>query len=137
MSAWWPEPSAGDIVWCMFPYLPDLAPGRKPRPVLVVKIFDDEAPEYGVLAAYGTSQKVGSLLAGEFAIRTQTDQTAYRLAGLSYDTKFSFNQTFILPYNDTWFKPPPVAAFGNTPKLGLLHPALTARVSRAWQASKS
>lgn len=135
VGIWWPKPSAGDIVWCMFPYLPDLAPGRKPRPVLVVKVFDDHAPDYGVLAAYGTSQKLDRLLAGEFAIRTLTDQAAYRLAGLSFDTKFSFNQTFVLPYNDAWFKPPPVAAFGNTPKLGLLHPALTTRVSQAWLAS--
>lgn len=137
MALWWPEPTAGDIVWCMFPYLPDLAPGRKPRPVLIVKIFDDEAPEYGVLAAYGTSQKVDKLVAGEFAIRIHTDQAAYRLAGLSYNTKFSFNQTFVLPYNDTWFKIPPTAARGSTPKLGLLHPALTIRVASAWQSSKT
>lgn len=71
MSARWSSPPAGDIVWCMFPYLPDLASGRKPRPVLVVKIFDDEAPGYGVLIPYGTSQKVAILLAGEFAIRTK------------------------------------------------------------------
>lgn len=121
----------------MFPYLPDLASDRKPRPVLIVKIPDDEAPGYGVFVPYGTSQKVASLLAGEFAIRSQTDQTAYRLAVFSYDTKFSFNQTFILPHNQNWLKPPPVSAFGNMPKLGLLHPALTARVSRAWPASKS
>ena len=122
-------------MWCMFPYLPDLAPGRKPRPVLIVKIFDNEAPEYGVLAAYGTSQKVDKILSGEFAIKQLADQAEYQLAGLSFDTKFSFNQTFTLPYNDTWFKPPPVAKFGNTPKLGLLHPALTARVAAAWKAS--
>lgn len=135
-EVWWPEPSAGDIVWCMFPYLPALAPGRKPRPVLIVKIFDDEAPEYGALVAYGTSQKLNRLLAGEFAVTKQTDPAAYSLAGLSFDTKFSFNQTFVLPYNNTWFKSPPAAAFGNTPKLGLLHPALATRASRAWQASK-
>ena len=136
MSVWWPKPSAGDIVWCMFPYLPDLAPGSKPRPVLIVKMFDDEAPEYGVLVAYGTSQKVDILSAGEFAIRQMTDQAAFQVAGLSLDTKFSFNQTFMLPYTDAWFKPPPVAKFGNTPKLGLLHPALTARVAAAWKAAK-
>ena len=135
MTVWWPKPSAGDIVWCMFPYLPDLAPGSKPRPVLIVKIFDDEAPEYGVLVAYGTSQKVDKLSSGEFAIRQLTDQAAHQLGGLSFDTKFSFNQSFTLPYNDMWFKPPPVASFGNTPKLGLLHPALTARVAAAWKAS--
>ena len=120
----------------MFPYLPNLAPGSKPRPVLIVKIFDNEAPEYGVSVAYGTSQKVDKILSGEFAIKQPADQAAYQLAGLSFDTKFSFNQTFTLPYNDTWFKPPPVATFGNTPKLGLLHPALTTRVSAAWGASK-
>ena len=132
---WWPEPAAGDIVWCMFPYLPDLAPGRKPRPVLVIKMFDDEAPEYGVMVAYGTSQKIHRLLAGEFALCKQTDSAAYRLAGLSYDTKFSFNQTFVLPFNDIWFNPPPNAAFGNTPKLGVLHPAVTTRAAKAWKAS--
>ena len=136
-ALWWFEPCAGDIVWCMFPDLPALEPARKPRPVLVVKVFDDEAPAFGVSVAYGTSQRTDRLFAGEFAIRKQTDAVAYRLAGLSYDTKFCFNQMFQLPFNDTWFKAPPNAPFGQTPKLGLLHPSLTARVSAAWAAAKS
>ena len=43
-TRWWPSPEAGEIVWCHFPQdqLPE--PGPKPRPALVVKVFDDHAP---------------------------------------------------------------------------------------------
>ena len=133
---WWLAPCAGDIVWCMFPHLPALKPARKPRPVLVIEVFDDTAPEFVVTVAYGTSQRTDRLFAGEFGIRKQTDPVAYRLAGLSYDTKFSFTQVFQLPFNDAWFKVPPDPPFGRTPQLGLLHPSLTARVSAAWAAAK-
>ena len=34
----WALPEPGDIVWCVFPELPDLEPGPKPRPALVVTV---------------------------------------------------------------------------------------------------
>ena len=133
---WWPAPEAGEIVWCHFPQDRGIEPGPKPRPALVVKVFDDDAPRYVVQVAYGTSQKTDRLLAGEFLI-APVDRAAYKLAGLSYPTKFSFKQTVELPYNEEWFKVPPAAPHGQTPKLGVLHPSLMKRAGAAWAAVKA
>ena len=133
---WWPAPEAGEIVWCHFLENRGIEPERKPRPALVVKVFDDDAPRYTVLIAYGTSgtsQKTGQLFAGEFLI-APLDRAAYKLAGLSYPTKFNFEQTVELPYNEEWFKVPPASPHGHTPKLGVLHPSLVRRASAAWAA---
>jgi len=38
---WWPEPTAGEIVWCHFP--DNIHPKPKPRPGLIVSTkVDDE-----------------------------------------------------------------------------------------------
>ena len=111
-----------------------MKPGRKPRPTLILRVFDDEAPVYRVLVAYGTSQKTRDLRSGEFRI-TPEDGEAYQLAGLSYSTKFNLALNLELPYTDTWFRPPPTAPFGQTPKLGVLHANLYRRAAAAWQAA--
>ena len=134
-TRWWPSPEAGEIVWCHFPQDQLREPGPKPRPALVVKVFDDHAPRFYVLVAYGTSQKANQLRSGEFLI-SNLEMAAYRLAGLSYPTKFSFHNVVELPFNDQWFKPPPHAPFGQTPKLGVLHPSLMRRVQAAWEAAQ-
>ena len=133
---WWPAPEAGDIVWCHFPLDRGIEPGPKPRPALVVKVFDDDVLRYSVLIAYGTvgtSQKTDRLHAGEFLV-APTERAAYKLAGLSYPTKFSFKQSVELPFNETWFKVPPTAPNGQTPRLGVLHPSLLRRAWAAWEA---
>jgi len=38
MTQWWAEPTAGDIVWCHFP--DDIHPRPKPRPALILVVFD-------------------------------------------------------------------------------------------------
>jgi len=111
-------------------------PGRKPRPALILRVFDDDAPVYRVLVAYGTSQKTRNLYSGEFRI-TPEDGEAYQLAGLSYPTKFNLALNLELPYTDTWFSPPPGTPFGQTPKLGVLHASLHRRAAAAWQAVAS
>jgi hypothetical protein len=131
---WWLAPEAGDIVWCRFPENRGIEPGPKPRPALVVRVFDDHAPRFFVLVAYGTSQKTDCLRSGEFLIGQQ-DAAAYRLVGLSYSTKFSFRNTVELPFNDEWFRPPPGAPHGQIPKLGVLHPSLMPRVRAAFEAA--
>ena len=133
---WWPAPEAGDIVWCHFPLDRGIEPGPKPHPALVVKVFDDDTPRYSVLIAYGTSQKTDRLRAGEFLV-APTERAAYKLAGLSYQTKFSFKQTVELPFNETWFKVPPTEPNGQTPKLGVLHPSLMRRGHLAWATKQS
>lgn len=131
---WWPQPEAGDIVWCRFPLNKDINPGPKPRPALIVKLFDDFAPQWFVQVAYGTSQKTDRLRSGEFAIAPD-DTAAFRLAGFNSATKFCFTQMVELPFNDLWFKPPPGAPHGQLPKLGMLHPNMTRRAQTAWKAA--
>lgn len=132
----WPAPEAGQIVWCHFPLSKQLIPGPKPRPALVITVFDDAAPLLRVLVAYGTSQKTEKLYAGEFRIAPE-DGEAFQLAGLSFATEFNFAAVVELPYDSTWFGVPPAAPCGQTPKLGVLHPILVRKAAAAWKAAKS
>ena len=63
---WRGEPTAGELVWCHFP--DDINPRPKPRPALILAVFDDHAPEFVVRVAYGTNQRTATLYRGEFAI---------------------------------------------------------------------
>ena len=125
----WEAPDPGDIVWCRFPQRPRDVPGPKPRPALIVSVMEHE-DGIAVTVAYGTSQKLDRLSAGEFAIRKAQNRAAYEMAGLSYDTKFDLRNRVELPWNDTFFAVPPNPPHGQTPKLGSLHigmePALKA-----------
>ncbi|MGA8513291.1 MAG: type II toxin-antitoxin system PemK/MazF family toxin [Burkholderiaceae bacterium] len=131
---WWPKPEAGDIVWCQFPHLPNLEPGPKPRPALVVRVIERN-PHYRVLVAYGTSQKTTSLRRGEFLLRKDAS-AAFKLSGLGYDTKFSFADSVELDYSDHWFKVPPGASGGVSPKLGVLHAVYGKAAYAAYLATK-
>ncbi len=104
---WWGEPTAGEIVWCHFP--DDIHPRPKPRPALIVTVFDDDAPQFVVRVAYGTSQRTTTLYRGEIAILRSRNPVAYAAAGLSYDTKFDRRQIVDLPYTTDWFFVPPAA----------------------------
>jgi hypothetical protein len=88
-----------------------------------------------VTIAYGTSQKTSRLFAGEFLIQP-ADGPAYEAAGLSYPTKFNLLKTVDLPYTDEWFDVAPGRPFGNSPKLGVLHPSLMRRAQAALSNSK-
>lgn len=128
-------PLAGDICWCHFPHKPALGePGPKPRPALILAVYRGaEQGQFRVAVCYGTSQKTQQLYAGEFAI-TPEDGEAFRLAGLSYPTKFNLREEVILPFNGHWFSTPPAPQFGQEPKLGSLHPALLRRLRAAREA---
>jgi hypothetical protein len=129
---WWGQPTAGEIVWCHFP--DNVNPRPKPRPALILNVFDDEAPEFSVEAAYGTSQRTTTLHRGEFAILRDRNPAAYAAAGLSYDTKFNLRQTVVLPFNTDWFSVPPAAPHGHKPMLGTLHPSLMRALEAAFRA---
>jgi hypothetical protein len=133
-GAWWGEPTAGEIVWCHFP--DDIQPRPKPRPALILAVFDDAAPRFTVRVAYGTSQRVTTLHRGEFSILRERNPAAYAAAGLSYDTKFDLKQALDLPYDAQWFSVPPAAPHGQTPKLGVLHPSLVRAVQAAFAATQ-
>ena len=87
---WWAEPTAGEIVWCHFP--DHITPRPKPRPALVLAVFDDDAPQFTVRVAYSTSQRTTTLHRGEFSILRDRNPVAFETAGLSYDTKFDLKQ---------------------------------------------
>lgn len=131
---WWNEPAAGDILWCHFP--DHVHPRPKPRPALVLTVFDDDAPQFHVRVAYGTSQRTTTLYQGEFAVLRERNLAAYEAAGLSYDTKFNLKQAIDLPFSTDWFSVPPAAPHGQTPKLGTLHPSLVRAVQAAHAAAQ-
>jgi len=135
IDARWGMPSAGEILWCAFPETKALRPGPKHRPALAITVDNSDAPLYRVLLAYGTSQRVGELFSGEFAI-TPADTAAYQLAGLSYPTKFDLRERVLLPYTSDWFAPPPAKPHGQLPRLGTLHPSLLNRFRAAAMAAE-
>ena len=130
-----PLPDPGDIVYCRFPESMG-KPGPKPRPALVTGLATFEDGTAAVEVAYGTSRNTDDLRSGEFLVSHQ-DGEAYRLAGLSHATKFNFHRRVVVPYTDEWFRVPPAPAFGQTPKLGVLHPSLLRRAEAAWRAAAS
>jgi len=135
MVRWWPEPTAGDIVWCHFPDF--INPRPKPRPALILSVFDDDAPQFEVQVAYGTSQKTRALYKGEFAIYREKNIAAFEAANLSFDTKFNLKQLIDLPFSTEWFSVPPAAPNGQAPKLGVLHPSMVRVVEAAYLASQN
>ncbi len=130
MSQTWQLPAPGDIVWCLFPEVPDVEPGPKPRPALVMSIERREDGDL-VSVVYGTSQHLTRLKTGEVAITQAKHAAAYALAGLAYDTKFDFKVVVDLPWSDRYFKVPVRNPHGNTPKIGTLH----ATIVRAFHAA--
>jgi len=131
---WWPEPTAGDIVWCHFP--DNIHPRPKPRPALVVSTKEDDEGTIFVSVAYGTSQKTNHLYSGEFKIAKIAHPAAYASAGLSFDTKFDLRHILELPFNDTYFSVPPHSPHGQTPQLGTLHPSMVRIAASAFAAAR-
>jgi hypothetical protein len=131
---WWDEPTAGEIVWCRFP--DHISARPKPRPALVIAVFDDDAPAFAVEVAYGTSQRTTAMHRGEFVILQERNPVAYRAAGLSYGTKFDLRQTVILPCSTEWFHVPPAAPHGQKPLLGTLHPSLMRAAEAAFRTAR-
>jgi len=93
-----PLHAPGELVYCRFPEALG-KPGPKPRPALVTGLAEFEDGTKGVVVAYGTSQKTHQLHAGEFLI-APSEPEAYRVAGLSFATKFDLRKLVILPYTD-------------------------------------
>ena len=133
MARVFPAPQTGDIVWCRFPHRGIFVPVLKPRPALVIdigRLGDDPAVE----VIYGTSRKLDRLYPGEFSIVLE-DGDAFAASGLSHPTKFDTARSVFLPYNDDWFFVPAGAPYGQTPKLGVLHPSLVRRAKAAFAAA--
>ncbi len=129
---WWGEPTAGEIVWCHFP--DGVSPRPKPRPALILAVYDDEEPEFVVRVVYGTSKRTTELHRGEFAILQAKNPAAYEAAGLSFDTKFNMKQALDLPFTSEWFSVPPSVPHGRKPLMGTLHPSLVRAAAAALHA---
>lgn len=127
-------PKPGDIVYCYFPQVGIPKPGPKPRPAVVLQVGTVDETPY-VRVAYGTSRKTTELNSGEFLI-SPDDATAFTLSGLAYATKFDLGKTYELPFNDVWFRVPPMPTYGQSPKLGVLHPSLMKRAEAAFRSAK-
>lgn len=134
MSAQWPTPDPGDFLWSHFPQDQNKSPGPKPRPVLVVSVVERE-DGIAIAVVPGTSQKVTSLREGEVAITKLGAPSAYKLAGLSFDTKFDFKIILELPWSDEFFKTPPAMPYGNNPKVGTLHAEMVRPFAAAFNAA--
>ena len=136
MGARWLPPAVGDFVWCWFPQAPDATPGPKARPALVV---DVETRDDGAIVqvVYGTSQRVDRLKIGEFSMVRSRNPVAFALSGLAYDSKFDFKVVVDLPWGEAFFKMSPRPAYGQTPKMGTLHPSLMRAVQAAYEAARS
>jgi len=128
------QPEPGDIVYCRFPERGLPGPAPKPRPALVLTIGELNGNPH-VAVAYGTSRNTDRLYSGEFLIGP-ADGGAYTLSGLSVPTKFDLRSVKELPYNEQWFRVPPGAPHGQTPKLGVLHPSLVRRAKAAFDAGR-
>jgi len=87
-----------------------------------------------VTVAYGTSQGLLRLHAGEFAITRQSHPAAYGTAGLSFDTKFDLRHRIELPWTAEFFTVPAHAPHGQHPKLGSLHASMMRALQAAYQA---
>jgi hypothetical protein len=100
-------------------------------------VLSVETREDGIAVkiAYGTSKKVTSLRAGEFAIQRSVHPAAFELAGLAFDTKFDCRQVIDLPWSDRYFKVPSHPRHGQTPKLGTLHPSVYRAAETAFKAA--
>ena len=136
MTQNWKLPAPGDIVWCLFPELPDVDPGPKPRPALVMAVENREGGDL-VSVVYGTSQNVTRLKTEEVAITQAMHPAAYALAGLAYDTKFDFKVVIELAWSDRYFKLLPKNRHTNNPKIGTLHATVMHAVEVAYRAAKA
>jgi PemK-like, MazF-like toxin of type II toxin-antitoxin system len=136
MTTNWKLPAPGDIVWCLFPEVPDIEPGPKPRPALVMSVDQEDTGNF-VGVVYGTSKQLTRLKIGEVAIRKTSHPAAYSLAGLSADTKFDFKVIVNLAWTDRYFKVPPKSPYGNNPKLGTLHATVLHAFEAAYRAAVS
>jgi len=136
MSHAWNLPAPDDIVWCLFPEVPNIEPGPKPRPAIVLSVERlDDGNQVSVV--YGTSQHLMRLKTGEVTITQAKNPAAFKLAGLAYDTKFDFKVVVDLPWSDRYFKVPVRNPHGNTPKLGTLHATILRAVEAVYRAASA
>ncbi len=131
----WPAPKPADIVWCYVPY--DNADGTTSlvrHPALVVAV-DEAQGMVQVAVMGGTSYRKNEWSRVKRARKAwdlliETKDQWFAATGLTNDTLFHLERSYVLPYTPEHFYAPA----GGGPKLGVLDgnpPALVDRYRRA------
>ena len=120
----WPKPvwpKAYDLVWTRFPETtPPERPGPKPRPSLVLGVYEEADGAALLLVAPGTTRLKQDRRPLDFRITNFAEMQA---CGLAYATRFDLDALLPLPYTREWFVP--LAAAGKTtPVIGRLSDAM-------------
>lgn len=134
----YPDPEAGDIVMCRFPYeLGKPHPASKPRPAIVLRVRDPaEAGGVVVVEVCPGTKQIDRLQEWDLLIERKQHEVEYQLAGLSYDTKFDLSKIAPLEYTSEWFVIPERGSYGQTPKIGTVHPLTYRRMGMALKGAK-
>lgn len=95
-------PAPYDIVWCRFPFHPELdKPGPYPRPALVrnAALMDDDTAEVEVV--YGTTKLKLTSRHFDFVVSKASEMDA---CGLYRATRFDLDKSIWLPWTTDWFE---------------------------------
>ena len=132
-----PAPSAGDVV--IFRWIKKDNAGvisEKVRPAIILRVIEpDRWCEFiRVSIVYGTA-KGGPLQATEFSIERSRHPAEFARAGLYRDGRFDMLNFVTCGWTDQTFAIPKDPRFGETPKIGSIHPRTTERLKAAHLAA--
>ncbi len=130
-------PSAGDFV--IFRWIKTDSAGvvtEKTRPAIILRVFEADRPNgfIRVSLLYGTT-KGGPLQDHEFSIERARHPAEFARAGLYRDGRFDVLKIQTCGWTDQNFTIPKNPRFGQTPKIGSIHPKTTERLKAAYLAA--
>lgn len=134
-----PAPSIGDVVLLKATFRDDNGELRmKVRPAIVLKVNEPNRliPSMSVVVCRGTTSD-RPVQAWEFAVTRSHHRKEFDRAGIDKDTTFKMLDLITVPWNDTCFVIPGNRRFGETPKIGSLHPSSEARLEEAFHQARS
>ena len=110
-------PAPYDIVWCRFPYVPNLGdPGPYARPALVKNAATLPDGTAQVEVVYGTTNLKLGRRRFDFVVSKASEMDA---CGLYRATRFDLDKIIWLPWTTDWFE---VLPDYNSPVIGTLTP---------------
>lgn len=93
-------PTPYDIVWCRFPFYPDLKPALKARPALVRNTAESADGILEVEVVYGSTNLKSLRRQNDFYITKASEMDA---CGLYRATRFDLDNLAWLPWTTEWF----------------------------------
>lgn len=132
----WPKsvwPKVYELVWTRFPEAESIEqPGLKPRPSLVLGVYEEEDGGALLVIAPGTTRLKLERRPFDFRVTNYAEMQA---CGLSFATRFDLDAIIPLPYTRDWFAPL-TAAGKTTPVIGRLSDAMIMafQTHMAWRA---